>query len=161
MTYTMKVRKFWEVCLITKMNFEYDKSNAKSTLMAFMRNMNAWEVEFYAVKIENFSKGVHGLDIYSDYVKWLEDILREFSAEGKINWGRLNDMGCIWPATYDVDRDSILLISEDEKNSTIEVKPGPGYYNYSKFYLKKSKGVWKIQKVEMLTHDDKWSRVPL
>lgn len=147
--------------MITKINSVYDKNDAESTLIAFMRSMNDWEVEFYAVKMENLNKGVYRLDIYSGYVKWLEDILREFSVESKMNWGRLTDMGCIWPATYDVDRDKILHLSGDEKNSIIEVEPGPGSANHSRFYLKKNKEAWKIQRVEMLTYDEKWSRVPL
>ena len=147
--------------MIVKMDCEYDKSDAESTLIAFMRNMNAWEVDFYTVKMENLRKGVHSLDIYSDHVNWLEDILREFSAESKMNWGRLSDMGCIWPATYDVDRDDILLLSRDERKSIIEVKPGLGAFNHSKFCLKKSKEIWKIHRVDMLTYDNKWSRVSL
>lgn len=147
--------------MMNKMKVGYDNNNAESTLLAFMRDLNAWEMEFYAVKRENLSKGVLRLDIYSEYVKWLEGILREYAIEGKVNWGRLNDMGCMWPATYDVKRDSLVVLSQDERRAVIEVKEGVSSVSHSRFYLSKSKGVWMIQKLEMLTYDGTWSRVPL
>lgn len=140
---------------------EFDKNDAESTLLAFMSSMKDWEGEFFEVRKDNLSKGIDGREIYTDYINWLENILEKFSVRGKLNWGRLIDLGCTKPVTYDPDIDSISVISQDEKKAMLEVKSGYEYNNDSRFNMVKKYGSWKIAKIEILTYDGKWKRSAL
>lgn len=140
---------------------EFDKNYAESTLLAFMSSMKDWEGEFFKVRKDNLGKGIDGREIYTDYINRLENILEKFSVEGKLNWGRLTDLGCTKPVTYDPDIDSISVISQDEKKATLEVKSGYEYNNDSRFNMVRKYESWKIAKIEILTYDGKWKRSAL
>ncbi|MBA1190294.1 hypothetical protein G7Z99_14740 [Pseudomonas entomophila] len=140
---------------------ELDKNDPESTLLAFMSSMKDWEGEFFEVWKDNLSKGINGRGIYTDHINGLENILERFSVRGKLNWGRLIDLGCTKPVTYDPDIDSISVISQDEKKAILEVKSGYEYNNDSRFNMAKKYGSWKIVKIEILAYDGKWKRSAL
>lgn len=95
------------------------------------------------------------------YARKLEEILDKYAVEDKYNYGRLIDLGCTKPATYDPATDELEVLDGDEKTLTIQVQQTKGAETCSKMYLVSKDGVWKIKKKKVLNFYDKWRRSPL
>ncbi|MDD2029323.1 hypothetical protein NPS42_26425 [Pseudomonas putida] len=68
-------------------------------LIAFMREMNCWEIEFFDQRKKNLAQGVEDLELKDKCARKLEEILDRYSVKDKFNYGRLMDLGCTKPAT--------------------------------------------------------------
>lgn len=130
-------------------------------LIAFMREMNCWEIEFFDQRKKNLAQGVEDLELKDKYARKLEEILDRYSVKDKFNYGRLMDLGCTKPATYDPATDELELLGGDEKMLTVQVQQTKGAEMCSKMYLVSKGGYWKIKKKEVLSFDDRWRRSPL
>ncbi|WP_256249896.1 NTF2 fold immunity protein [Pseudomonas sp. NBRC 111124] len=135
--------------------------NVPGALIAFMAKMKVWEVEFFDRRKQALSKGVDDSELKGEYAQSLEVILCEYAIKDKSNYGRLIDLGCTKPATYDPDTDEIQVVGSDEKGLTVQVQQVGGAETASRIYVVCQKGEWKIKKKEILDFDEKWRRAPL
>ncbi|MEG1038564.1 MAG: NTF2 fold immunity protein [Pseudomonas sp.] len=142
-------------------------SNIKSlegvpdVLVGFMREMNSWETEFFDLRKKALGQGGDDPELKNNYAKKLEFILDKYAVKDKSNYGRLIDVGCINPATYDPETDEVKVLVSDDKNLTVQVQQVKGAEVSSRVYLVVKDGDWKIKKKEILNFDDKWRRSPL
>ncbi|MDZ3991664.1 NTF2 fold immunity protein [Pseudomonas sp. Teo4] len=137
------------------------KENVPESLKKFMQEMNEWECEFFEKRKDGLSKGVDDLALKENYALKLERILDAFALKDKSNYGRLIDLGCTRPATYDPKTDEVELISSSDGSMIVQVQQMKGAEVCSRFHLVVKGGEWKIRKREMLNFDEKWKRVPL
>ena len=135
--------------------------NPPSELVAFMREMNCWETEFFDQRKKSLAQGVQDSQLNEKYANQLEEILDKYAVKDKSNYGRLVDLGCTKPATYDPATDELEILDGDEKMLTVQVQQTKGAETCSKMYLLSKDGVWRIKKKEVLSFDDKWLRSPL
>ena len=135
--------------------------NPPSELVAFMREMNCWETEFFGQRKKNLAHGIEDSQLKEKYAKQLEEILDKYAVKDKFNYGRLVDLGCTKPATYDPATDELEVLDGGGKTLTIQVQQTKGAEICSKMYLVSKDGVWRIKKKEVLSFDDKWRRSPL
>lgn len=130
-------------------------------LLEFMKEMNAWENAFFDKRKQVLSKGLDDPELKNEYAKKLEGVLNKYVAKDKANYGRLIDLGCTKPATYDSDADEIEVLEEGDASLTVQLKQVKGAETVSRIYLVHKKDGWKIKKKEILTFDEKWRRAPL
>lgn len=135
--------------------------NPPSELVAFMREMNCWETELFDQRKKNLAHGIEDSQLKEKYAKQLEEILDKYAVKDKSNYGRLVDLGCTKPATYDPATDELEVLDGGGKTLTIQVQQTKGAETCSKMYLVSKDGVWRIKKKEVLSFDDKWRRSPL
>ncbi|HBM62443.1 MAG TPA: hypothetical protein DD418_00370 [Pseudomonas sp.] len=126
-----------------------------------MREMNCWETEFFDQRKKSLAQGVEDSQLKEKYAKQLEEILDKYAVKDKSNYGRLVDLGCTKPATYDPATDELEILDGGGKTLTIQVQQTKGAETCSKIYLVSKDGVWRIKKKEVLSFDDKWRRSPL
>ncbi|WP_236185392.1 MULTISPECIES: NTF2 fold immunity protein [Pseudomonas] len=132
-----------------------------SELVAFMREMNCWEIEFFEQRKINLAQGVDDSQLKEIYAKKLEEILDKYAVKDKYNYGRLVDLGCAKPATYDPATDKLEVLGVGGETMAIKVQQTKGAETCAKIYLVAKDGVWKIKKKEVLSFDDRWRRSPL
>lgn len=132
-----------------------------SELVDFMREMNCWEVEFFEQRKEILALGVEDPELKERYTRKLEEIFDAYVVKDKSNYGRLIDLGCTRPATYDPATDELETLESGEKTLTIRVQQTKGSETCSRIYLVYKDGAWKIKRREVLSFDDKWRRSPL
>lgn len=130
-------------------------------LVAFMEEMKVWEVDFFDRRKQALSEGVDDPKLKEEYAQKLELILSKYVMKDKFNYGRLIDLGCTKPATYDPDVDEVKVLGGDEKGLTVQVQQVKGAETTSKIYLILKEGEWKVKKKEILSFDEKWRRAPL
>lgn len=135
--------------------------NPPSELVAFMREMNCWETEFFGQRKKNLAHGIEDSQLKEKYAKQLEEILDKYAVKDKSNYGRLVDLGCTKPAAYDPATDELEVLDGGGKTLTIQVQQTKGAETCSKMYLVSKDGAWRIKKKEVLSFDDKWRRSPL
>jgi len=135
--------------------------NVPSALVAFMEEMNVWEVEFFNKRKEALSKGIDDPALKEEYAQKLELILGRYAIRDKINYGRLIDLGCTNPATYDHNVDEVKAMESDEKNLIVQLRQVKGAETISRIYMVYKKDEWKIKRKEILSFDEKWRRAPL
>ncbi|AYN13530.1 MULTISPECIES: NTF2 fold immunity protein [Pseudomonas putida group] len=126
-----------------------------------MREMNCWETEFFDQRKKSLAQGVEDSQLKEKYANQLEEILDKYAVKDKSNYGRLVDLGCTKPATYDPATDELEILDGGGKALTIQVQQTKGAETCSKMYLVSKDGVWRIKKKEVLSFDDKWLRSPL
>lgn len=143
---------------MSRKNISEDVPNA---LVAFMEEMNVWELDFFDKRKKALSEGVDDPKLKEAYAQRLELILSKYVIKDKFNYGRLIDLGCTKPATYDPDVDEIKVLGGDEKNITVQVQQVKGAETISKIYMMFKEGEWKVKKKEILNFDEKWRRAPL
>ncbi|QHG68219.2 NTF2 fold immunity protein [Pseudomonas putida] len=135
--------------------------NVPESLIAFMGEMKVWEVDFFAKRKLTLGEGVDKVGLKEEYAHELERILNKYAMKDKFNYGRLIDLGCTKPATYDPDSDRFEILESDEKNLTVRVQQVNGAETISRIYMAQKEGEWKIKKREVLNFDEKWRRAPL
>lgn len=143
------------------MSSENCSENVLETLLAFMKEMNAWENDFFDKRKQVLSNGLDDPELKNKFAKKLEGVLNKYVAKDKTNYGRLVDLGCAKPATYDSDADEIEVLEEGDASLTVQLKQVKGAETVSRIYLVHKKDGWKIKKKEILTFDEKWHRAPL
>ncbi|MFK3820121.1 NTF2 fold immunity protein [Pseudomonas sp. NPDC089407] len=130
-------------------------------LIAFMEQMNVWEVEFFEKRKQSLSEGIDEPALKDEYAQKLEFILSKYAMKDKSNCGRLIDLGCTKPATYDPNTDEIQVVESDGSSLTVQVQQVKGAETVSRIYMVYKKDEWKIKKKEIMTFDGKWRRAPL
>lgn len=127
----------------------------------FMANMNSWEVEFFRVRKENLAGGGDDPAIKARFSGKLEKVLQKFALKDKSNFGRLIDLGCTNPPTYDPQSDVIEVISVSDDEIVFQIQQTVGVEVTSRIFMVFKAGEWRIKKKESLGYDDKWRRSPL
>ncbi|WP_081498096.1 NTF2 fold immunity protein [Pseudomonas sp. GM74] len=127
----------------------------------FMADMHSWEVEFFSVRKENLAGGGDDPAIKVRFSDKLEKVLQKFALKDKSNFGRLIDLGCTNPPTYDPQSDIIEVISVSDDEIVFQIQQTVGVEVTSRIFMVFKAGEWRIKKKESLGYDDKWKRSPL
>ncbi|AVB16951.1 MULTISPECIES: NTF2 fold immunity protein [Pseudomonas syringae group] len=143
------------------MNNKESSSQALETIEKFMKEMNLWETEFFRLRKKELTEGKDDLSLKKAYRSKLEEILKKYVIEDKSNFGRLIDLGCTNPPTYDPESDILETIASEKNSVSITAQQTAGAETLSKITLKLQNNEWLIKKKEILNHDDKWRRAPL
>jgi len=130
-------------------------------LMEFMQQMNEWECEFFDKRKDGFAEGKDDIGLKQAYASKLKIIFDAFAFKDKSNYGRLIDLGCTRPATYDPGTDVVELVASSNGSMVVQVQQVKGAESCSRLYLVMKGGEWKIKKREVLSFDGKWQRVAL
>lgn len=138
-----------------------DADAALKVLNDFMHKMNAWECEFFRVRKRQLDEGEDDPSTKALYKEELEKILESFAIKDKSNFGRLIDLGCTNPPTYDPDSDIVEVVSALQGEVVIRIEQTVGVQLVSRITMVSVSGLWKIKKKEDLGYDDKWKRSPL
>jgi len=109
--------------------------NHPSELVTFMREMNCWEVEFFDQRTKTLAQGVENPQLKEKYARKLEEVLDEYAVKDKYGYGRLIDLWCTNPATYDPATDELEVLDGGGKTLTIQVQQTKGAETCSKMYL--------------------------
>ena len=123
-----------------------DFEQARTALRSFMLEMNQWEKDFYKKKHCALESGG---DV-SDLEKWA---FRE-----KTNQGRLIDLGCSNPPTYDPETDVEDSVESIGGGVVVTIRQALGMLTISRFTMKEKTGKWMVKKKEFLNYKDKWQR---
>lgn len=135
--------------------------DASQFISEFFAEMNSWEVEFFAARKKNIESGRDDPEVSAYYKVRLENILSRFAIKDKSNFGRLIDLGCTNPPTYDPKTDDIDIVSAGEDAIVVGVQQTVGAEVSSRITIVYTAKDWKIKKKESLGYDDKWKRSPL
>lgn len=133
-------------------------TQARSALKAFMLEMNQWETRFYQAKqnalLENLGTEVVDKDGRSNLVA----IINKWAFPDKANEGRLIDLGCTSPPSYDPESDVEEGAEMEGGVAIFTIRQTTGLQNQFRFTLKRQNGEWRIKKKELLNFKDKWQR---
>ncbi|WP_232915683.1 NTF2 fold immunity protein [Pseudomonas syringae] len=117
--------------------------------------------ELFRLIKKEITEGKDNFSLKEVYRNKLGEILKKYAIEDKSNFGRLIDLGCTNPPTYDPDSDVLETIASEKNSATITAQQTAGAETLSKITLKLQNNEWLIKKKEILSHDDKWRRAPL
>lgn len=138
-----------------------DADAALKTLRDLMRKMNAWECDFFQVRKKQLDEGEDSASMKALYKEELEKILESFAIQDKSNFGRLIDLGCTNPPTYDAATDIVEVVSAVQGEVVIRIEQTVGVELVSRITMVLVSGLWKIKNKEDLGYDEKWRRSPL
>lgn len=133
-------------------------TSASLTLKNFMSETHSWESIFFKLRKEQLKHGDDDDSVKTLHKEKLEKILEKFAFKDKLNFGRLIDMGCTNPPTYDPKQDTLKILSEKDDTVVIQSQQNTGLEATSKFTLILKNNKWMIQKKEILDHNDKWKK---
>lgn len=131
---------------------------ARNALKAFMSVMNQWETRFYRAKQEALAANRNAALIDDDGRKDLIAILDKWAFPDKANQGRLIDLGCTDPPTYDPESDVEESAELEDGAVVFTFRQTKGLQNKFRFTLKRQADGWKVKKKELLNYKDKWQR---
>lgn len=134
---------------------------ALKSVNEFMVEMHSWEAEFFRIRKENLAGGGDDPAIKISFGDRLEEILNKVALKDKSNFGRLIDLGCVNPPTYDPQSDIIEVVSVSGDEVVLQIQQTVGVEVTSRMVMVCNAGEWKIKKKESLGYDDKWKRSPL
>ena len=134
---------------------------ALKSVNEFMVEMHSWEAEFFRIRKENLAGGGDDPAIKISFGDRLEEILNKVALKDKSNFGRLIDLGCVNPPTYDPQSDIIEVVSVSGDEVVLQIQQTVGVEVTSRMVMACKAGEWKIKKKESLGYDDKWKRSPL
>ena len=131
---------------------------ARAALRSFMLEMNQWEKDFYEKKHSALKSGgdVSGIDVRAR--KDLSAILEKWAFQEKTNQGRLIDLGCSDPPTYDPETDVEDSVESADGEVIFTIRQTSGMLTISRFTMKEMAGKWMVKKKEFLNFKDKWQR---
>ncbi|MCO1433565.1 RhsIA family immunity protein [Burkholderia vietnamiensis] len=131
---------------------------ARAALRSFMLEMNRWEKDFYEKKHSALKDGgdVSGIDVRAR--KDLSAILEKWAFQEKTNQGRLIDLGCSDPPTYDPETDVEDSVESTDGEVIFTIRQTSGMLTISRFTMKEMAGKWMVKKKEFLNFKDKWQR---
>lgn len=131
---------------------------ARSALKAFMSEMNQWETRFYRAKQNALLEHLDTEAIDKAVRSNLIEIINRWAFPDKVNGGRLIDLGCTSPPSYDPDSYVEDGAEMEGGVATFTICQTTGLKNKFRFTLKCQDGEWKIKKKELLNFKDKWQR---
>ena len=135
-----------------------DLEQARNALKAFMSVMNRWETGFYRAKQDALGANRDTTPIDDEGRKDLVEILDKWAFPEKANQGRLVDLGCTDPPTYDPSSDVEESTEVWDGEVVFTLRQTKGLQNKFRFTLKRQAGAWKVKKKELLNYKDKWQR---
>ena len=135
-----------------------DLEQARNALKAFMSVMNRWETGFYRAKQDALGANRDTTPIDDEGRKDLVAILDKWAFPEKANQGRLVDLGCTDPPTYDPSSDVEESTEVWDGEVVFTLRQTKGLQNKFRFTLKRQAGAWKVKKKELLNYKDKWQR---
>jgi len=137
---------------------EEELVEAWDALKTFMSVMNQWEVRFYRARQEALEASRDITAVNDEGRKDLTEILARWAFPEKTNQGRLIDLGCTNPPSYDPE-DDVKESSEVRGGSVVFIlRQAKGLQNKFRFTLKRREGEWRIKKKELLNYKDQWQR---
>lgn len=133
---------------------EINVDHAKSILIAFISDMNAWEIKYYPLFCESIIK-------YENIAtKELLEIYNKYLTQKDRKYGREHNLACRIPPEYDTDTESIESTEEIGKNKYViytlstQMKEYVVKYRYTLKFIKQE---WRIDKKEIFDiFKDKW-----
>ncbi|WP_159068959.1 NTF2 fold immunity protein [Burkholderia metallica] len=131
---------------------------ARSALRSFMLEMNEWEKDFYKKKRSALESGGDVSEIDDRARKDLSAILEKWAFQEKTNQGRLIDLGCSDPPTYDPGTDVEDSVESTDGEVVFTIRQTLGMLTLSRFTMKEKAGKWMVKKKEFLNFKDKWQR---
>jgi hypothetical protein len=158
---TVKVIKFLRVFLGIDMDNQNKSEHVVRILNEFMSRMKVWETKFFHERKKKLLAGIDDEGIKVEYGRYLREILVEFALEDKTNFGRLIDLGCTNPPTYDPDGDIVEVLSEKDDLVVLSIQQTSGAEVLSRVTFVYKLGAWRIKMKESLGYNDKWKRSPL
>lgn len=85
-------------------------------------------------------------------------ILEKWAFQEKTNQGRLIDLGCSDPPTYDPETDVEDSVEFTGGEVVFIIRQILGMLTISRFTMKEKAGKWMVKKKEFLDFNDKWQR---
>lgn len=135
-----------------------DFEQARKALRSFMLEMNQWEKGFYKRKRDALEGGRDVSDIDNNARKDLLNILDKWAFQDKTNQGRLIDLGCSDPPTYDPETDVEDSVESAGGEVVFTIHQTAGMLTIFRLTMKNKAGEWRIKKKEFLNFKDKWQR---
>lgn len=135
-----------------------DLNQARLALNSFMSQMNQWESRFYRDKREAVEAGRDSGPIDDAARARLTEILASHAYSEPKNEGRLIDLGCTDPPSYDPASDVEESAVVEKGTVVFVMQQKVGMQNTYRFTLKRQGDSWKINKKELLNFQDKWQR---
>ncbi len=134
-----------------------DAAQARSSLMSFMSEMMEWEKRFCQQKRSALEEGRDVIDINGRERRNLSEILERWSFPDKTNQGRLIDLGCSDPPTYDPEIDVEDSVESKGEEVIFIIQQTEALLTKSRFTMKKG-DEWMVKKKEFFNYKDKWQR---
>ncbi|RQZ16737.1 hypothetical protein DIE15_13500 [Burkholderia sp. Bp9031] len=131
---------------------------ARDTLKSFMLEMNRWEDQFFKTKQEALTNNQNVQSVDNEARDKLMEIFDQWTFRDKAYEGRLIDLGCTSPPTYNPDSDVEEHAEMEDGEAVFIIRQAHGLQSQFRFVLKCKNGVWKIKKKELLNFKDKWQR---
>jgi len=131
---------------------------ARTALRSFMLEINQWEKDFYKKKRSALEIGGDVSEIDDRARKELSAILEKWAFQEKTNQGRLIDLGCSDPPTYDPETDVEDSVESNDGEVVFTIRQTVGMLTISRFTMKEKAGKWMVKKKEFLNFKDKWQR---
>lgn len=123
-----------------------------------MLEMNQWEKDFCKKKPNALESGGDVSEIDGRARKDLSAILEKWAFQEKTNQGRLIDLGCSDPPTYDPETDVEDSVESTDGEVVFTIRQTLGMLTISRFTMKEKAGRWMVKKKEFLNFKDKWQR---
>lgn len=115
---------------------------ARTELRSFMLEMNQWEKDFYKKKHSALENGGDVSEIDGRARKDLSAILEKWAFQEKTNQGRLIDLGCSDPPTYDPETDVEDSVESTDGEVVFTIRQTLGMLTISRFTMKEKAGKW-------------------
>lgn len=131
---------------------------ARMALRSFMFEMNHWEKNFYKKKRGALESAGDVSEIDDRARKDLLAILEKWAFQEKTNQGRLIDLGCSDPPTYDPETDVEESMESSDGEVVFTIRQTVGMQTIFRFTMKSKAGEWRVKKKEFLNFKDKWQR---
>ncbi|MBN3826832.1 hypothetical protein G3O00_24865 [Burkholderia sp. Ac-20384] len=131
---------------------------ARSALKAFFSEMNQWETRFYWAKQNALLEHLDTEGVDKEGRSDLIEIINRWAFPDKANEGRLIDLGCTSPPSYDPESDVEESAEMEGGVAIFTIRQTTGLQNQFRFTLKRQDGGWRIKKKELLNFKDKWQR---
>lgn len=133
-------------------------AQARLALNEFMLAMNAWECRFFRAKREALDGGRDVKAIDDEARDSLVAIFGKWVCPDKANEGRLVDLRCGDPPTYDPASDVEDSTEMRGNKALFTVRQTGGLQSSFRFTLIAKDNEWKIENKELLNHREKWQR---
>jgi hypothetical protein len=133
-------------------------AQARNALTKFMSAMNQWETKLYRAKRNALDTGHDISSIDDEGRNSLIAILEKWTFSDKTNQGRLIDLGCTDPPSYDPESDIEESVEVENGMVVFVFRQTKGLQNKFRFTLKSQDVEWKIKKKELLNYREKWQR---
>ncbi|NTZ88154.1 hypothetical protein FCJ61_35500 [Burkholderia metallica] len=130
----------------------------RTALRSFMIEMSHWEKDFYKKKRGALESGGDVSEIDDRARKDLSAILDKWVFQEKTNQGRLIDLGCSDPPTYDPETDVEDSVESTDGEVVFTIRQTLGTLTISRFTMKEKAGKWMVKKKEFINFKNKWQR---